>query len=96
MSTRFEGPRRDSVGENRCKNGPRGRNNDYKHSHCAQTVSEANIESSPESERPKMGSGDPFIDLCIGFFKRTQDFGLKYFVPQNTVFCPISTISDKV
>ena len=42
-------------------------------------VSEANIESSLNSERPKMGSGDPFVDLlCIGFSKNTQDFGFKF------------------
>ena len=37
-----------------------------------------------------MSSGDPFIDL--GFSKKTQDFGLKYFCPLVPGFCPISTI----
>ena len=40
-----------------------------------------------------MTSGDPFTDL--GFFKKTQDLGLDYFVPQNPIFCPISTIFDR-
>ena len=43
-------------------------------------MSEANIEPSPDSERPKMGPGDPFVDL--DGFTKTQDFGLKYFVSQ--------------
>ena len=62
-------------------------------SRCARKVSDANIESSFDSERPKMTSGDPFVDL--GFFKKTQDFGLKYFAPQSPMFCPISTIFDQ-
>ena len=36
-------------------------------------MSEASVESSFDPERPKMSSGDPFIDL--GFSKKTQDFG---------------------
>ena len=55
-----------------------------KHSQLAQKVFNANIESSCDSERPKMGSGDPFVDL--GCFTKTQDFGLKYFVPQSPSF----------
>ena len=62
--------RRDSVGDDRPKDGPRDWDNDYKHSCCARKVSDPNIESSFDSERPKMGSGNLFVDL--GFFKKIK------------------------
>ena len=84
------------MGENRSKTAPGARittrNTRSARGRCL--VSEANIESSPDPERPKMVSGDPFIDLR--FFKKTQqDFGLKYFVVQTASFCPILTIFDQ-